>query len=231
MNTRRILLAAAIASLALPLAAQATHGIRTQDIDPSVTPGNDFFHYADGKGIAREEIPADRASVGVFATLADRSNKDVAAIIQQASASNPAPGTADRKIADLYASYMNEQAIEAVGLKPIQPELSAIAAIHTQRELAHALGLTLRADVDALNNTNFHTPNLFGLWVAPGFNDPTRYAPYLFQGGLVLPDREFYLSDSARMKSIRTAYQAHIAAISSSPASPIPTPAQRASSR
>ncbi len=210
---RTLLLAAAFSTLALPAFAQTTHGIRIQDIDPSVTPGNDFFHYADGRGIAREEIPADRASIGVFATLADRSNKNVAAIIERASASNPAPGTPDRKIADLYASYMNEKAIEAAGLKPIQPQLAAIAAIHTQRELAHALGLTLRADVDALNNTNFHTPNLFGLWVAPGFNDPAKYAPYLFQGGIALPDREFYLSDSARMKSIRTAYLAHIAAI------------------
>lgn len=212
MNIRRTLSAALIA-FALPLCAQTTHGIRTQDIDPAVTPGNDFFHYADGRGIAREQIPADREAIGVFNTLDDISNKNVAAIIEQASASNPAPGTPARKIADLYASYMNEQAIEAVGLKPIQPQLTTIAAIHTPRELAHALGLTLRADVDALNNTNFHTPNLFGLWVAPGFNDPAHYAPYLFQGGLVLPDRENYLADSDRMKSIRTAYVAHIAAI------------------
>ena len=213
MNHSRTLLTAALVAFALPVCAQSTHGIRTQDIDPAVIPGNDFFHYADGRGVAREEIPADRASVGVFATLADRSNKNVAAIIEQASASNPVPGTPDRKISDLYASYMNEQAIEAAGLKPVQPQLAAIASIHTQRELAHALGLTLRTDVDALNLGNFHTPNLFGLWVAPGFNDPGHYSPYLFQGGLVLPDREFYLSGSDRMKAIRTAYQAHIAAI------------------
>ncbi len=214
MNHCRILLVfAALSAPMLPAFAQTTHGIRAQDIDPSVTPGNDFFQYANGAGIARAEIPADRAAIGVFATLADRSNKNVAAIIEQASSSNAAPGTPDRKIADLYASYMNEQAIEAAGLKPIQPQLAAIATIHTPRELAHALGLTLRADVDALNNTNFHTPNLFGLWVAPGFNDPAHYAPYLFEGGLVLPDREFYLSGSDRMKSIRTAYVAHVATI------------------
>ncbi len=210
---RSLICTAAFAALTLPLCAQQTHGIRTQDMDLAITPGNDFFHYADGRGVAREQIPADRASIGVFATLADRSNKNVAAIIEQASTPTPAAGTPDRKIADLYASYMNEHAIEAAGLKPIEPELKSIAAIQTQRELAHALGLTLRADVDALNNTNFHTPNLFGLWVAPGFNDPAHYAPYLFQGGLVLPDREFYLSGSDRMKSIRTTYVAHIAAV------------------
>jgi putative endopeptidase len=120
MTSRRALLfTAAFLTATLPLTAQATHGIRTQDMDTSVLPGNDFFLYADGRGVARTEIPADRASIGVFATLADRSNKNVAAIIEQAAASNAAPGTPDRKIADLYASYMDEQAIESAGLKPI----------------------------------------------------------------------------------------------------------------
>jgi putative endopeptidase len=77
--------------------------------------------------------------------------------------------------------------------------------------LAHALGESLRADVDALNNTNFHTPHLFGLWVAPGFSDSEHYAAYLLQGGLGLPDREYYLSNNADMREIRTKYQAHVA--------------------
>jgi endothelin-converting enzyme/putative endopeptidase len=67
--------------------------------------------------------------------------------------------------------------------------------------------------VDALNNTNFHTPNLFGLWVAPGFSDSEHYAAYLLQGGLGLPDREYYLSNNADMREIRTKYQAHVAAM------------------
>ena len=213
MNRKLKTLALAASLCTFAAASAQTHGIRTADIDSSVKPGDDFFHYADGNGIKREEIPADRPSIGVFATLADQSNKNVASIIKQAADANAAPGTSARKIADLYASYMNEQAIESAGLKPIQPYLAAIAAIKTQRELAHALGESLRADVDALNNTNFHTPNLFGLWVAPGFNDPSHYAPYLLQGGLTLPDREFYLGDSPRMQSIRTAYQAHVAAV------------------
>ena len=95
---------------------------------------------------------------------------------------------------------MDEAGIEAKGLTPLKPHLDAIAAIKDKHELAHALGETLRADVDALNNTNFHTPNLFGLWVAPGFNDSEHYAAYLLQGGLELPDREYYLSDAASMQ-------------------------------
>ncbi len=72
---------------------------------------------------------------------------------------------------------------------------------------------SLRADVDALNNTNFHTANLFGLWVAPGFNDSEHYTAYLLQGGLQLPDREYYVGQSERMKNLRTEYEAHVAAM------------------
>ena len=108
---------------------------------------------------------------------------------------------------------MDEAAIEAKGLAPLRPHLEAIAAIRDKRELARALGESLRQDVDPLNNTNFHTPNLFGLWVAPGFNDSEHYAAYLLQGGLQLPDREYYLADSDRMRDIRTKYQAHISAM------------------
>lgn len=76
--------------------------------------------------------------------------------------------------------------------------------------MAFVLGKTLRADVDALNNTNFHTPNLFGLWVAPGFNDSEHYAAYLLQGGLQLPNREYYLAPTEHMKQIRSAYETHV---------------------
>jgi endothelin-converting enzyme/putative endopeptidase len=79
--------------------------------------------------------------------------------------------------------------------------------------LSFALGESLRADVDPLNNTNFHTPNLFGFWLGPGLADSAHYTAYLLQGGLVLPDREYYVSDSPRMRDIRTKYQAHVAAL------------------
>ena len=91
--------------------------------------------------------------------------------------------------------------------------MKAIAAISDKKALAYALGQTLRADVDALNNTNFHTPHLFGLWVAPGFNDSEHYAAYLMQGGLQLPDREYYVADNEHMKEVRTKYQAHVSAM------------------
>jgi endothelin-converting enzyme/putative endopeptidase len=106
---------------------------------------------------------------------------------------------------------MDTDAIEAAGLGPLKARLDEIAAIGTQQDLARALGRMLRADTDALNATNFHTANLFGLWVAASFNDPDHYTAYLMQGGLVLPNREYYVSGNAHMKEIRAKYQAHMA--------------------
>ena len=219
--TRSAMLVAGCALLlaAMPVAAQTTtqsatqHGIATSHMDRSVNPGDDFFLYANGEWLRATELPADRARIGVFSKLDDISSKHTAAIIEEAAKSNPAAGTDARKIADLYNSYMDEKAIEAAGLTPIKAQLDAIAAIGNKHQLAHELGKTLRADVDALNNTNFHTANLFGLWVAPGFHDSGHYAAYLLQGGLVLPDREYYLATSEHMVKVRERYRAHVAAI------------------
>ena len=195
------------------LFAQQEHGIQIQNIDKSVVPGDNFYLYANGDWIKRTEIPADRAGIGVFSTLADAANQNTAAIIKQAAESNPAPGTNARKIADLYASYMDEATIEKRGLDPLKQHLASVAALKDKHALADCLGETLRADVDPLNNTNFHTQNLFGLWVAPGFNDSDHYAPYLLEGGLVLPEPEYYLSDDEHMKTIREKYKTHLAAL------------------
>jgi putative endopeptidase len=194
---------------------QDAHGISLASMDLTVKPGDDFNRFANGGWIARTEIPPDRGEVDVFTRLIDLSNKQTVGLIEEAAKGGvPAGADGDKsgmaKIGPLYDSYMDEAAIEAKGITPLRPHLQAIAAIHDKREMARALGETLRADVDALNDTNFHTPNLFGLWVAPGFGDPEHYAPYLLQGGLQMPDREYYLADSDRMREIRAQYQTHI---------------------
>ncbi len=189
---------------------QESHGIAAANMDTSVKPGDDFYQYANGSWIKRTEIPADRRGIGVFSTLADLSEKRTSGLIEEAAKENAPAGSGARRIADLYNSFMDESGIEAKGLAPLRLHLDAISAIHDKRALARVLGESLRADVDALNNTNFHTPNLFGLWVAPGFNDSEHYAAYLLQGGVQLPDREYYLSDTERMKNIRSQYQVHV---------------------
>jgi endothelin-converting enzyme/putative endopeptidase len=192
-------------------AAQPSHGIELSRIDRSVKPGDNFYLFANGEWIKRTEIPADRGTVGVFNSLDDVASKHTADIIEELSKSSAAPGSAEHKIADLYNSYMDEKTIEAKGRAPLEPLLKEIAGIKDKHELAAALGNTLRADVDPLNNTNFHTPNLFGIWVAPGFHDSGRYNAYLMQGGIALPDREYYLSGSEPMAALRTMYVAHVA--------------------
>ena len=189
------------------------HGIAVANMDRTILPGNDFFEYANGAWLKRTEIPPDRPWVGVFTTLGDVANKRTADLIEEVSKSNPPAGSDSRKIADLYNSYMNEAAIESRGLAPVKPQLDSIRTIKDKHALAHALGETLRADVDALNNTNFHTSNLFGLWTAPGFNDSDHYTAYLLQGGLELPDREYYVADNAHMKEVLAKYQSHVSAM------------------
>jgi putative endopeptidase len=194
-------------------AEQATHGISIANMNRSVKPGDNFFLYANGAWIKRTMIPADRSRISVFDTLNDLSNKRTLTLIEEASKAKAPAGSNTQKIAELYHSYMDQAGIESRGLRPIEPGLKAIAAMSDKTQLARALGESLRADVDALNNTHFHTDNLFGLWVAPGFSDSAHYAPYLLQGGLELPNRDYYLSDSDSMRTIRTKYQAHIAAM------------------
>jgi endothelin-converting enzyme/putative endopeptidase len=215
----RLLFCAAVFVLPLSIlptsaqeAAPTTHGINVANMDRSQKPGDNWYLYCNGDWIKRTEIPPDRPGMGVFTQLLDVTDKRTASLIEE-TAKSTSGNSGQRKIADLFNSYMDEAAIEAKGQAPLQPHLKAIADIKTKKELAYALGQTLRADVDALNNTNFHTPHLFGLWVAPGFNDPDHYAPYLLQGGVQLPDREYYTSDNEHMKQLRSKYQEHVSAM------------------
>ena len=189
------------------------HGIQVQNMDKSVRPGDDFYDYANGGWLKRTEIPPDRPGYGVFSRLDDLATKRTNDLITEIAKTNAAAGTPNRKIADLYNSFMNETAIEKRGLVPLRAQLDAIKAIKDKRDLARALGETLRQDVDPLNNTNYHTSHLFGLWVAPGFQESDHYTAYLLQGGLALPDREYYLANSEHMKDVRAKYQAYVAAM------------------
>ena len=187
------------------------HGIVTSDLDRSVKPGDNFYQFANGEWLKRTVIPPDRASVSVFSILDDIAQKRTSDLIQEIAKSKASAGSGTYKIAALYNSYMDEATIDTKGLAPLKPHLDEIAKISDKQQLARALGETLRADVDALNNTNFHTSNIFGLWVAPDFNDSDHYTAYLMQGGLALPDREYYLSEDEHMRDLRTRYQAHVA--------------------
>jgi putative endopeptidase len=178
----------------------------------AVLPGDNFFNYANGEWLAKTEIPADRSNWGAFASIAEDTNARIAKLIEALEADKKAGGEA-RQVADFYQAFMDEATIEAKGTAPLKPLLAKIDAINSKAALARALGASLRADVDPLNSTNFDTENLFGLWVAQGLDDPSHNMPYLLQGGLGMPDRAYYLTDSPRMAELRGKYRQHIGAM------------------
>lgn len=186
-------------------------GVDKALIDPSVKPGDNFNDYANGTWIKTAQIPADRSSIGVGLDVSLRAEGRTAAIIKGAASAKGAPGSDEQRIADYYAAYTDTAGIEARGLKPVQGDLAAIAAIKDKRDLSRAIGAAMRSDTDPFNNNNYASTNdLFGLFVSQDLNQPTRNVPYLMQGGLGLPDRDYYLSEKPEMAEIRTAYRAYL---------------------
>ena len=196
-----------------PAATDVTSGIDLAGMDKSVAPGDDFYAYSNGGWMKSTPIPSDKSNYGSISILADETRKRTVTLIQEAAGGGPGPGSSPeaRKTGDFYSSFMDEAAIESKGIAPLQPKLDEIAAIKDRTALARVIGSSLRADVDPLNNTNFETENLFGVWVTQGLTDPDHSYPYLLQGGLGLPDRDYYLDDSPKLADTRKKYQAHIA--------------------
>ncbi len=187
-----------------------THGIDVAGMDRSVAPGDDFFLHANGTWVKGTDIPADASRWGTFNILNDQSMQRTRTVLEAAASGSAPAGSEERKVGDLYASYLDEATVEARGLEPLRPNLAAVAALRDKAALARALGADLRTDVDALNATHYHTSRILGFWVAPDLNQPTVYVGYLFQGGLGMPDREYYLSANPKMVATRDRYRAHV---------------------
>ncbi|MCE1229114.1 MAG: M13 family metallopeptidase [Firmicutes bacterium] len=195
------------------VALASTPGLDTSAMDRSVKPGDDFYAYANGGWMKATAIPADRGSYGVFAEVAERTNARIADLIDRVAKGRTTPSRDQALVRDFHASVMDVAGIEAKGLRPLKPVFKRIAAIHDRTQLARYLGDGLRADVDAFNATNLTTRNVLGLWVAQDLKDPSRYQPFLLQGGLSLPDKDYYLSEAPRMVALRKAYRSHIAGL------------------
>lgn len=188
----------------------AKHGLDLAGMDKAVKPGDDFYAYGNGTWMKTSEIPADRSSWGAFPILGEEANKRTVDLIQNAAKSS---GDEAKKVSDFYTAYMNEQAIESKGMSPVSEELGRISAISDKTALATLLGSQMRADVDALNNTQFHTSRLFGLWVSPDFADPQHNVGYMLQGGIGMPDRDDYLQTDEKSRALQQKYRDHIAAV------------------
>jgi predicted metalloendopeptidase len=199
---------------AAPAPAAANSAARDVDLegmDRGVPPGNDFFKFANGTWLKKTEIPPDRSSYGVWSVLIEQAQQRTRDLLMAAAAGKSAAGSDERKIGDYYGTYLDEAAVESRGTAPLTEPLQKIAAIADRRALATWLGQGIRADVDPLNYTNFYTDHVFGLWVSQDLDDPAHYAPYLLQGGLGMPDRDYYIDPAPRMEKTRAAYRDHIA--------------------
>ena len=185
-------------------------GLDLAAMDTSASPGDDFYNYANGAWQRNTEIPADRSNVGSFYRASLETERQTTELVNGIVQSTPQPGTNEARIRDFYNAYVNTAAIDAAGMTPVQSDLARFAAISNRQQLSRVLGEQIRADVDPLNATNFFTENLFGIFVTQGLATPGEVLPYILQGGLGLPEREYYLSGEASMAEIRTAYRAYI---------------------
>ena len=187
--------------LALSLIAVAsTIGQNANDINRSKRPGDDFYHYANGGWLRTATVPAGQNSFDTRAILRERTGQRVGNLIHEAAVSHAAKGSITQKVADYYASFMDQDAIESKGLAPLVDEMGKIASLQNKSSLSAYLGSTLNTEIDGLVSNSDH---VFGLWVNQGFDDSKHNYPQLLQGGLGLPDRDSYLDASPKAVEVR----------------------------
>jgi hypothetical protein len=185
-------------------------GINKASMDTSVKPGDDFYAYANGAWMKSAEIPADRSSIGSHLIADQQTEKNLNELISGLQNSTPDANSDAGRVKNFYNSFLDTATIDKLGMSPIQGDLQAIAEIKDKTELARAIGGTVRADVDPLNATDMSTENLFGVFVSQALAQ-REVVPYIMQGGLGMPEREYYLSGDADMRQHQAAYRKYIA--------------------
>ncbi|CAN7342310.1 peptidase M13 [Pseudarthrobacter oxydans] len=173
-------------------------GIDLSTIDHTVRPQDDLYQHVNGAWLKATEIPDDRPLEGTFTALRDGSEIAVRNIIEEAAAKGGAASGIERKIGDLYSSFMDEATVEAKGLEPIRRRLEEVFATTSVADLVSLAGRLFRADVSGL----------FYIYPAPDAGNPDRILLYTGQGGLGLPDESYYRED--KFAPMVTAYAAHV---------------------
>ncbi|MEO6918521.1 MAG: M13 family metallopeptidase [Collimonas sp.] len=191
---------AAVASMA---SARQASGIDMKNADLSVRPQDDFYSYVNGAWLKKTEIPADKSSWDAFYEVVEHTLDQLHTIIDGLSADkNLTPGSNQQKIADLYASYMDEPALETLGIKPLQAEFAKVDALTAKPQIP---GL-----IAHLNNIGVNAP--YALAIHQDAKDSSKVIADLGQSGLGLPDRDYYLkAGDAKLKATLVRYQAHVA--------------------
>jgi putative endopeptidase len=176
-------------------------GFDPAELDDAVHPGDDFFAYVNGKWIAENEIPADRSRYGAFDILRDKSDEDVKAIIEEASATESEDGSDQQRVGDLYLSFQDFAARDARGIGPLEPYLAQIDAIDSKDDVFAFFGIAARL--------GFNAP--IGMFAYADAKNPGINTMYLSQGGIGLPEREYYFKDDAKSEVLRQQYKQLIA--------------------
>lgn len=174
-------------------------GIDKAHFDHSVRPQDDLFLHVNGKWLKEFEIPADKSNYGAFTMLAEQAREDVQAIIEEAANKKAEKGSDAQKVGDLYQSYMDEESLEELGTKPLQPELDKIAAIKDLSDLSEYI-----AYAQMVSEAPFST------YVYIDARQPDTYITQMSQNGLGLPSRDFYLKEDEKSEEIRQKYVQHV---------------------
>jgi endothelin-converting enzyme/putative endopeptidase len=203
MAKKFLLLAAASLLTATPAVSRngqptfAPWGVDLTAMDNSVKPGDNFFQYVNGSWAKRTEIAADRTFVGIDSVLNDQLDRDVRAIVEDMAKDSASSGKIGQQIGDFYGSWMDEAAIEAKGLAPLKPHLDRIAAVKDKNDLTDLFAIV-------------GYPSPVSLAIFPDLSDPTRYGVYTGQGGLGMPNRDYYLLEGAKYDGYRAAYKSYL---------------------
>jgi putative endopeptidase len=179
---------------------RAVPGFDPAAMDRSVQPCDDFYQFACGTWIKNNPVPADRSRYGRFDELTERNQATLRDILEGVSKPDPRRNAIDQKIGDYYASCMDEAGIERKGVAALKPQLDRIAAIKTKSEIAGALA--------RLHNDG--ASGIFQFGSQPDFKNAKIHIAAVDQGGLALPDRDYYLKDEERFANVRRQYPGHV---------------------
>ncbi|HEY6970973.1 MAG TPA: M13 family metallopeptidase [Candidatus Angelobacter sp.] len=169
-------------------------------MDKAVDPCEDFYQYACGNWRKNNPIPSDQARWGRFNELAEYNRQTLHEILEKAAVNNPKRDPITQKIGDFYASCMDEQAVNAKGSAPLKPLLDRINAATSKDQLMDTIGYLHATGINAL----------FGFGAQPDLHNASVEIAGVSQGGLGLPDRDYYLKDDAKSKETREKYLAHV---------------------
>ncbi|MBM7072241.1 M13 family metallopeptidase [Shewanella sp. 202IG2-18] len=186
-----------------PVKAEQTlvSGVELANFDNSVRPQDDFYYNVNGTWLKDTPIPADKSNYGAFSVLYEQSQNSLKKIIEATAAKpNKAAGSSEQKVGDFYASYMNTDKVETLGAEPLKPLLSEIEAAKTHKDIARLMGKLL------VNGSG----SPFGFYVNNDAKNSSQYAVYVYQSGLTLPDRDYYLKDDEKYVGNREALSKYV---------------------